>query len=132
MVSELILAFVFFDPLGIVLVELLGGAADSLTDKEEKEKGHNAFMLKQEHTIGFCDGVMCVLKTLQNERRDNNRSCKELKTNGDRVRAMSDEELAEFAVYDCCGTFREAAECKRCLGNCIECALAWLRQDVER
>lgn len=36
MVSELILAFVFFAPLGIVLVELLGGAADSLIDKGER------------------------------------------------------------------------------------------------
>lgn len=89
-------------------------------------------MDKQDYVQGFRDGVICVLKTLQNERRDNNRSCKEPKTNGDKVRAMPDEELAGFAVYDCCGTFREAAEGKRCLGNCIECALAWLRQEVER
>lgn len=37
MVSELILAFVFFAPLGIVLVELLGGAADSLIDKFDRQ-----------------------------------------------------------------------------------------------
>lgn len=63
-------SFCIFAPLGIVLVELLGGAADSLIDKGERGKEHNAFMLKQEHTIGFCDGVMCVTKILENEKRD--------------------------------------------------------------
>lgn len=87
MVSELILAFVFFAPLGIVLVELLGGAADSLIDKGEKEKEHNAFMLKQEHTIGFCDGVMCVTKILENEKRDDGNKPYAL-TNGEGKREL--------------------------------------------
>lgn len=52
-------------------------------------------MLKQEHTIGFCDGVMCVTKILENkENGDSNKHC--VLTNGDMVRSMSDEELINF------------------------------------
>ena len=50
------------------------------------------------------------------------------KTNCDRVRAMSDEALAAFAVCDCCTTFGEG----KCIAKCKECALAWIRREAER
>lgn len=86
MVSELVLAFAICVPLGIALGALWGSVYNSLTDKDEKEKEHNAFMFKQEHTMGFCDGVMCVTKILENKKNDDsNKTC--VLTNGDRVRA---------------------------------------------
>lgn len=48
------------------------------------------------------------------------------KTNADKLRAMSDEELAEF-VYNC--------DCPpapmNCQHSCIQCWLDWLRQEAE-
>lgn len=52
----------------------------------------------------------------------------EVVTNADRIRAMSDEELAEYvATYSC----PPAAERTRCGGVCPECWLDWLRQPVK-
>ena len=48
------------------------------------------------------------------------------KTNADRIRAMSDEELASFiASLDCPDRWRE------CNGHCDECVLGWLKQPTE-
>lgn len=47
-------------------------------------------------------------------------------TNADRIRAMSDEELAEFiASLDCPDRWRE------CKGHCDDCVLEWLKQPAE-
>ena len=53
-------------------------------------------------------------------------------TNADRIRAMSDEELAAFMNnFDVCDT-RKNDECKFIyLADCKECVLAWLRQPAE-
>ena len=45
-------------------------------------------------------------------------------TNADRIRAMSDEELA--AIIMCPIQFDEKAECIE--GNCFQCSLKWLKQ----
>ena len=45
-------------------------------------------------------------------------------TNADRIRAMSDEELA--AIIMCPIQFDEKAECIE--GNCFQCSLKWLQQ----
>lgn len=90
-------------------------------------------MDKQDYVQGFRDGVICVLKTLQNERRDNNRSCKEPKTNGDMVRAMSDEELVKLYQTPCehlCLCPHRGNGCTS--GDCKDGMLAWLRQEAER
>lgn len=69
------------------------------------------------------------------------------KTNADRIRAMTDEELVNFVVHhDCCPGFvmdtfsdenrrkygfdghSERCECGEC---CYECWIDWLRQEVE-
>lgn len=48
-------------------------------------------------------------------------------TNGDKIRAMTDEELAiqleEFICYN-------VKECRREDISCTECALKWLKQEV--
>ena len=47
-------------------------------------------------------------------------------TNADRIRAMTDEELAEFLWGDGCpGSKRE------CDGDCVKCFLEWLKQPAE-
>ena len=49
------------------------------------------------------------------------------RTNGDRIRAMTDEELAEFlAEYRCT---HKAPHCME--ANCAQCWLEWLRQEAK-
>ena len=47
------------------------------------------------------------------------------RTNADRIRAMSDEELANII---CCQNNKSGEDC--CEADCIECALDWLKQEV--
>ena len=48
-------------------------------------------------------------------------------TNGDRIRAMTDEELAEFITDDLC----ELLNCESpCDGNCDRRMLEWLKQEA--
>ena len=50
------------------------------------------------------------------------------KTNADRIRAMSDEELAEFFSSTCCPSkFGGKGNCNV---GCDDCWLGWLRQEV--
>ena len=62
------------------------------------------------------------------------RKCKHYKaaTNADRIRAMSDEELAEcfleWVACDYCPVI--LAKCKRKWANCKSAALDWLRQEA--
>lgn len=53
----------------------------------------------------------------------------ELKTNADRIRAMSDEELAEFLRWDICTKIR--GDNRLCNGWCDECVSEWLQQPAE-
>lgn len=50
-------------------------------------------------------------------------------TNADRVRAMSDEELAEFLRWDICVKIH--GDNRLCNGWCDECVLDWLKQPVK-
>lgn len=56
---------------------------------------------------------------------DNNVPCKKPMTNGDRIRAMSDEELAELNTL--CPFIDEECTMK----GCNACILEWLKQPVE-
>ncbi len=49
-------------------------------------------------------------------------------TNADRIRAMSDEELAEFMWAGCDNITQEA--CKSHAG-CVDCWLDWLKEEVD-
>ena len=48
-------------------------------------------------------------------------------TNADRIRAMTEEELA--AIIMCPIQFDEKADCVD--GNCFQCSLKWLQQEAE-
>lgn len=53
------------------------------------------------------------------------------KTNSDRIRSMSDYELAKFIDDKC--VCPPASECpKVCGGDCVDCWLEWLQQPAER
>lgn len=52
----------------------------------------------------------------------------EIVTNADRIRCMSDEELAKM-LNDGCPPGRSYIRCGR--DNCIDCWLGWLRQPAE-
>lgn len=55
------------------------------------------------------------------------------KTNADRIRAMTDEELADWLGVYCNGqTAQEAGKpCVSGMGSCEECWLDWLKQEAE-
>ena len=49
-------------------------------------------------------------------------------TNGDKIRSMTDEELAQHLSSYICDN-RESGDCRR-FRNCEECKLSWIRQEV--
>jgi len=55
--------------------------------------------------------------------------------NGDRIRAMNNEELAEIIASNvltgACNDFTNITGLKSCPHNCKKCVLAWLNQPVE-
>ena len=55
----------------------------------------------------------------------------EPKTNADRIRSMSDEELAEFIFEVIKGHIHRGIKCEICKRNdCVPCWLDWLKQEV--
>ena len=52
-----------------------------------------------------------------------------METNGDRIRSMTDEELAHILGDKC--ICPPAKECAESYGNCDSCWLKWLRQPAE-
>lgn len=75
------------------------------------------------HDIGKCLGV---------SRRGSHKNCFEPKvmTNADRIRAMSDEELARFidSETDNCAPH---GDCKKVCDDCKACWFDWLQQPAE-
>ena len=66
--------------------------------------------------------------------RDNEPCCRcdSRKTNADRIRNMSDEELADI-LFDSCIDHIEADKCRRMpeKDNCKKCVLEWLQSEAE-
>jgi hypothetical protein len=58
---------------------------------------------------------------------------KRKQTNADRIRAMSDEELADFLTEEKwkCVNYRVCRECPRYIGDCCLPLDEWLKQTVE-
>ena len=52
-------------------------------------------------------------------------------TNADRIRSMTDEELADWLGIYCNGNTKPGEICAKDIGSCEECWLDWLRQEVE-
>ena len=52
------------------------------------------------------------------------------KTNADRIRSMSDEELADNFSLWCCKSKTDDSYCKS-FGTCDKCWIDWLKQEAE-
>ena len=50
-------------------------------------------------------------------------------TNADRIRAMTDDELADLLTADC--KYIPEELCRKYLGNCNACLREWLKQEVD-
>ena len=50
-------------------------------------------------------------------------------TNADRIRAMTDEELAEFLMKPT--RIIPKYECEDCENDCTECVLEWLKEEAD-
>lgn len=87
--------------------------------------------------IDGCKTIKELAHRVMNEYEYNGKTIREWadlltnqKTNADRIRAMSDEELADFlyelANFDC-----PENGARPCVEKCGDCWLTWLREDVK-
>ena len=78
------------------------------------------------HGETYCDSVPCSLKDEVKKH-----------TNADRIRNMSDEELAEFLTGDalniinCCDCDEPESEYGSCIGDCKNPWLKWLKAEAK-
>lgn len=54
-----------------------------------------------------------------------------VRTNGDRIRAMNNAELAEFLAYDADAYCGKVPGGSCCFKTCLQCAIDWLKKEVE-
>lgn len=109
------------------LIELIKEARD-IGDRHCEEMGSCAKCHELGYDIGKCGEIIIADHLIANGvtfAKDNNVPCKKPMTNGDKIRAMSDEGLAEFNSF--CPFIDE--ECTR--KGCIACVLEWLKQPAE-
>ena len=80
-----------------------------------------------------CTGVRCPMQYGYKVDECNHTDCPyrtEPVTNADKIRAMSDEELAkQFAQTSICD--QKYPECMKVGEDCLECLLEWLKQPSE-
>ena len=80
--------------------------------------------------MGVCNRAANLVEAVQNYEAE---KCPYKKTNADRIRAMSDEELAEIissnTLTGACNDF--GIPHKKCRHNCKECVLTWLQQPAK-
>ncbi len=69
---------------------------------------------------GYCDGEKELTACPSYKRM----------TNGDRIRAMTDEEMADELSYPGCHKQSTPEICREHTGNCKQCWLDWLKQEV--
>jgi hypothetical protein len=53
-------------------------------------------------------------------------------TNADRIRAMTDEELADELSYSGCHKQSTPEICRKHTGDCKQCWLDWLKQEATK
>lgn len=102
------------------------------------EKARAALKQEQSRKAEFYEGAAYALKLAEaaqvgEDESEDESEDERPKTNGDRVRAMSDEELVELYQTPCehlCLCRRRGNGCTS--GDCKDSMLAWLRQEVER
>jgi hypothetical protein len=93
-----------------------------------KYKGEHQEMMFR--PFGVCNRGANLLEAAQNYEA---KKCPYKKTNADRIRAMSDEELSKMLTvgaggFDCGECRSEKATCE---GGCVERCLEWLQQPAK-
>ena len=81
------------------------------------------------HLIKECKNLLWCEDVLDAPDPDAERECQYFKraTNADRIRAMTDEELARWMEqYERCVEHK-----RKCDSKCYQCWLDWLKQEVE-
>lgn len=81
-----------------------------------------------------CTGIRCPMQHPYKVDECNNTDCQyrtEPITNADRIRAMSDEELAEFLADDNRVCPPKHPYCSKYVSSCNGCFLEWLKQPAE-
>lgn len=83
------------------------------------------------NSFGYCKTTACInpkYNRLTIESTDNTFPAVVIKpcTNADRIRAMTDEELATII---CCQDHKQGDECFD--ASCYDCTLDWLKQEVD-
>lgn len=75
----------------------------------------------------------CGLKEYYEQRGEHIVKCPSYKpqTNADLVRAMTDEELAEFCIWMCPPGYDETGSCEVDRERCYDCWLDWLRKEAQ-
>ena len=84
-------------------------------------------MMHQVWAAGLHDAASCFQDALEAKWKLESQRKGKPKTNGDRIRAMTDEELAEFFKDYTCPSY----PIERCCGYCKGCWLEWLRSPVD-
>ena len=85
--------------------------------------------MTKDDEYGFCTASQCVNIPILSERIHELSDERKKQTNADRIRSMSDEELAEqLATYDSCPSSKFE---RNCTNVCEACWLAWLKAEVE-
>ena len=82
--------------------------------------------------FGYCKTTVCIYPTSWLPNTVIGYVPTEPKTNADRIRSMTDEELAEFIEGACCPPVcytKHFDECQK--EDCVPCWLAWLKKEVE-
>ena len=93
-------------------------------------------------TCGFCENTdgMCYTSnppkrkcTVTGKFHEYDHICDAPKTNADRIRSMTDEEMADImSMHTATGACNDwGIPHEKCGGNCRECIIEWLKQPVE-
>lgn len=88
-------------------------------------------MMHQVWAAGLHDAANCFQDALEEKWKLESQRKVKPKTNGDRIRAMTDEELAKLlstGTFTCEGLKEDICEN---IPGCEECRLVWLRSPVE-
>lgn len=87
------------------------------------------------NSFGYCQTTVCINEHYQQEQfystnYTNTAIGGEKRTNADRIRSMTDEELAtKLYLFTCVHVFDSEVNCKRI--GCKKCWLNWLKQEAE-
>lgn len=84
------------------------------------------------NSFGYCKTTVCIKPKYSNlgTAQYGQVVQKRIITNGDRIRAMSDEELAEkFFLFPCVHVLDDKVKCKD--DGCKKCWMRWLREECK-